>query len=79
VHVIEKVSAARKGKTLVGNAWTAAANISIAGYNRARQMASRVHLMQNSFWNLLNFDVQRRAFKDPLWIIEFRFQSVLVL
>ncbi len=64
-------SAARKGNILVGNAWTAAANLSIAGYNQARQIAAGVHLMQNSFWNLLNFDVQRHAFKNPMHAMDY--------
>ena len=67
VFCMQKVySAARAAKILVGKAWTAASNVTQAAYKRARKAAGGIHLIRNSFWNILNFDVQRRTFKDPM-------------
>lgn len=67
VFCMQKVySAARGAKILVGNAWKAASQVTQAAYRRARKAAGGIHLIRNTFWNILNFDVQRRTFKDPM-------------
>jgi hypothetical protein len=52
-------------------------NLTFAECKRARQAAARagqadggIHFLKTYFWNMLNFDVQRRAFKDPIHPID---------
>ena len=67
VLVMSKVTRqARNIGVLVGRAWNATAVCGQAAYKTARQAAGGVHLMRNSFWNILGFDVQQQAFKDPM-------------
>ena len=67
VYCMQKVyTAAREARLLAGRTWKAVSNVTTAAYTRARKAAGGIHLIRNSFWNLLNFDVQRRTFKDPM-------------
>jgi hypothetical protein len=60
-------SAARQAKILVEKAWKAASNVTQAAYRRARKAAGGIHLIRNSFWNILN--LQRHTLKDPMHAI----------
>ncbi len=57
---------ARNIGVLVGRAWNVTAVCGQSAYKTACQTAGGVHLVRNSFRNILGFDVQQQAFKDPM-------------
>jgi hypothetical protein len=86
LHAKKVYSAAREAKILVGEAWKAASKVTQAAYKRVRKAAGGIHLIRDTFWNILNFDVQKRTFNSKVsrtqcmqWIMGMKSRFIQVL